>query len=480
MSMTYSQLSALIEEITPNVQGYHVLKCKEFENRMFLLILESKEGRREKLLFCFQNPFLRIHLCQGKIEKKEISSSFGKTLQNYLETSLLISLNICNEDRIVNLEFSKKGIAYHLILELFPKKPNCFLLDPQSHILASLNPDARIHKYCYPKKPLQSLPFHREPLIKTASMNRFIEEHYRQQESLLRFEEDKSKIKQRIGRLLKQREKRLSHLQAEISRCLEWKQRQYEAELLKTYAYQIPKGSDTVTLEDVSDKTKKLVLTLDPRLSIGEEISLRFSQAKNLKIGLSFAEKLKNEQQEHLTHLKELEKSIESISSQEELAPYFSFITKDKPAKQKSQSKTKRDKNSGFLEYETASRLKLYVGKSAEANEKITFSFAKGNDYWFHVAESPGSHVILKTGKSKEVDQESILDAIQLALHYSKVKNQKCVKVLMTQRKFVSKLGKKGQVQISKHKEYDACPDENRFRKLKERKQNGLVEKIPF
>ncbi|MBW2399249.1 MAG: DUF814 domain-containing protein, partial [Deltaproteobacteria bacterium] len=46
-----------------------------------------------------------------------------------------------------------------------------------------------------------------------------------------------------------------------------------------------------------------------------------------------------------------------------------------------------------------------------------------GNDLFFHLDGAPGSHVILRTGGKKDPPSDAVLDACELAVHFSKAKN---------------------------------------------------------
>lgn len=116
--------------------------------------------------------------------------------------------------------------------------------------------------------------------------------------------------------------------------------------------------------------------------------------------------------------------------------------------------KEKEKKELPFREYISETGFKILVGKSSKSNDILTFQYAKGNDLWLHVKDYPGSHVVIMRPKGKEVDQATIEKAVSLACYYSKAKNAAHAEVCLTEKKYVSRLGKKGdgKVQISKQK----------------------------
>ncbi len=78
----------------------------------------------------------------------------------------------------------------------------------------------------------------------------------------------------------------------------------------------------------------------------------------------------------------------------------------------------------------------VLVGTSAKGNRNVTFRLASGEDLWFHAKDIPGAHVIVKTGK-RQVPEEVIVAAAQLAAFFSKARNNPMVVVEMTEKRHV-------------------------------------------
>ncbi len=49
------------------------------------------------------------------------------------------------------------------------------------------------------------------------------------------------------------------------------------------------------------------------------------------------------------------------------------------------------------MHYISSNRYDMYIEKTNLQNEELSFSFANGNDWWFHAKGAPGSHVIVKS-----------------------------------------------------------------------------------
>jgi predicted ribosome quality control (RQC) complex YloA/Tae2 family protein len=89
--------------------------------------------------------------------------------------------------------------------------------------------------------------------------------------------------------------------------------------------------------------------------------------------------------------------------------------------------------------YRSEPGLEIWVGRSDEGNDYLTTRLARGNDLFFHLEGYPGSHVVLRTEGRADPPQEAILDACELAVHFSKLKNASRADVHLTQIKNVKK-----------------------------------------
>ena len=139
-------------------------------------------------------------------------------------------------------------------------------------------------------------------------------------------------------------------------------------------------------------------------------------------------------------------------------------------AKKESLIKPKDEKVKKFKQFKSLSGFPILVGKNAKDNDQLTFQIGNGSDWWFHVSDLEGSHVVVKTGK-KEIDQDTIKEASLLALYYSKAKLEKRGEVVYTQIKYLKKKkgSKSGSVMISKHKKIAIELDKVKIQEIQNR-----------
>ncbi len=66
----------------------------------------------------------------------------------------------------------------------------------------------------------------------------------------------------------------------------------------------------------------------------------------------------------------------------------------------------------------------VLVGKRAGDNDELTFRIAEPRDFWLHVADYSGSHVVIRNPDELDAPPREVLErAAQLAAFYSKAQN---------------------------------------------------------
>jgi predicted ribosome quality control (RQC) complex YloA/Tae2 family protein len=82
----------------------------------------------------------------------------------------------------------------------------------------------------------------------------------------------------------------------------------------------------------------------------------------------------------------------------------------------------------------------ILIGRSGRENDELTFHVASPEDFWFHVADYSGSHVVVRNpSREKELDEDLLVKAAQLAAYFSQARNSSRVEVHYTRRKHVTK-----------------------------------------
>lgn len=451
MSLSYEQILALCQEIKPLLVKGLFVDCVEIGPRKYFLFFE-KAGQFLKVLVSFQDPFLRFHLSNARAEQRE--TEFTRKISEALKGMPLIDLKILNEDRIAAFVFSK----FTLYAEFFPRKSNFYLLNDQKEILVSLNPTSTT-LYSFPAKPLS-----RKEFASSVDNSAHIEAEYAALEAQAEFEKLKQTIRSHLNQTIRRIEKQIQQRSDQMEICKKWEAVQHEGILLQSNLFQLKKGMVQITVSDWEAGGEK-VIELDPRLEPHIEVAKRFRQSKKMQGGLQRAQEDLIRLNEELIKNQQIIGELENVKVLRDLQPFQSISL---PIK----AKTIQEPQSAvpYREYTSSSGVKIWVGKSAAKNDELTFRYANGLDCWLHVIDFPGSHVIIK---SQNPDEETLKDAAELALRYSKAKGKGKAEVGYTQCKFVSRFGKvKGKVQLAKHKVLHIALNETRWKRLKDRGQS--------
>jgi predicted ribosome quality control (RQC) complex YloA/Tae2 family protein len=82
----------------------------------------------------------------------------------------------------------------------------------------------------------------------------------------------------------------------------------------------------------------------------------------------------------------------------------------------------------------------VLVGGSATANDFVTFRLAAGHDFWFHTADYPGAHLVVRNpSRRPDLPPAVLRQAAAVAAHFSRAPGSGPVAVRWTQARFVRK-----------------------------------------
>lgn len=260
-------------------------------------------------------------------------------------------------------------------------------------------------------------------------------------------------IRKIVLRLLARQEKRivrqLSERETELEKAHCWEEWFHQGKLLQSRFFDLKKGLNSIDIPDWNKEMEPTTILLDPLKDPQENLSRYFKQSKKLQKAIPHLEKQVAARREELEQHLIAKNLVETTMEMEFLTQWLPNPTAEKEKKLAREVK----KALPYLEVTSSAGVPIFVGKSGRANDQLTFQIAHGNDWWLHVAGMPGSHVVIR---HPAPDKATIEEAMILAIKHSKAKASGEGEVIVTQKKYVSKVpkGKPGQVQISKHKTY--------------------------
>ncbi len=451
----YALMEVLSKELQARVANFTVVNCFPNDLRRFFLTLQGK-NHQETLFFCFTPPFLRFHLTSSLPPH----SSSSHPLSAFLKGATLKNACLLQHDRILQLTFIIPQGERRLIAEFFSKHPNYYLVQPDGKIVFALHPLVQTH-YLLP--PLRAFTSETSPWFS----HREVDRAYKEIEKQWELNREKQALTHQFSKQMKKLKRKEHDIAENLKECAQWSHIQHEGDLIKAHFASIQKGVSSLIVHDwMTDQPYHL--KLNPAKTPQEEMAARFKRAKKLHLGQEPLTQYLKRIQTELHSLEQQKQKLSLVQTADELAAFKSTLS-FLPTSQTIPSAI--SPSPIYKEYLSTNGVRIWVGKNAKANERLTFQLANGRDWWLHVRGYSGSHVIIRLGKDQEPDSETLKDAMQLALYYSKARLQGEGEICFTQRKYVSRLGKgkAGLVQISKHQTAWIRFDPARWQVLKER-----------
>ena len=182
---------------------------------------------------------------------------------------------------------------------------------------------------------------------------------------------------------------------------------------------------------------EEITIPLDPTLTPAENAQKYFNKYNKQKRTFEALTELIQETADDIHYLESISNSLDIALTEADLIQIKEELMQTGYVRRK-YTKKKEKITSRPMHYISSDGYHMYVGKNNLQNEELTFSFANGNDWWFHAKGAPGSHVIVKTG-GDELPDRTFEEAGRLAAYYSKNRGSDKVEIDYVEKKHVKK-----------------------------------------
>lgn len=207
-------------------------------------------------------------------------------------------------------------------------------------------------------------------------------------------------------------------------------------ELIHTYGYNLAPNSRELTALNYYTN-EEITIPLDPTLTPAENAQKYFNKYNKQKRTFEALTALIQETADDIHYLESISNSLDIALTEADLIQIKEELMQTGYVRRK-YTKKKEKITSRPMHYISSDGYHMYVGKNNLQNEELTFSFANGNDWWFHAKGAPGSHVIVKTG-GDELPDRTFEEAGRLAAYYSKNRGSDKVEIDYVEKKHVKK-----------------------------------------
>ncbi|MDQ3010643.1 MAG: NFACT family protein [Acidobacteriota bacterium] len=278
----------------------------------------------------------------------------------------------------------------------------------------------------------------------------------------------KQKLSSQLGAKLKKQRTLAANLRRERDGFVKAENYQRYGELLLANLHMAVKSEGSFTVTDFYDEAQgQIEIPAADKPTAQEAAEHYFKLSRKAKHGLATInarlpeiEKEIAEQESQLTRLSAVTRAEELKAFS--LQPASPQIARQNKPKSQPGKKPKEEKLSGIRRYRSGDGYEILVGRTDRDNDNLTFRVAKSADLWFHAADYPGSHAVLRNPQRREVPMNSILEAAQIAAKFSQARENAKVAVNYCEKKFVTKLKgfAPGQVRLSSFKTVMVEPKE--------------------
>ncbi|MDI9470487.1 MAG: NFACT RNA binding domain-containing protein [Bacillota bacterium] len=298
-------------------------------------------------------------------------------------------------------------------------------------------PDGRLSELTdFHALPLRHLG-HREaqPTLSVA-----MERYYNERESEERLTQKRTELERQVRRRLERAARREAIHRSDVESSRDHERERELAELLTANLWRLKGGESELVVDDYFDPDLSPVsISLDPHRSPAWNSQRRFREYRRLRERHARASEALAIDLDELAYGASVLETLADAETEAELAVIRSELKDEGWLTEEPQSspakggfharKEARRRGAKAVEdssrplpprsYRTSSGFEILVGRNNTQNDRLTLRTARPDDYWFHVRNSPGSHVILRSG-GQEPDSQSLIEAAEIAAWFSR------------------------------------------------------------
>lgn len=443
--LTANEIAAVVTELSPRVVGGQVQKVREPRPGTLVLSVRAP-GRTTHMVICGAPPAPRISEADDAGETLPEPSHLGRWLRAALKGRRLETLEVLPGERVVILGFE----AGRLVAELTGNSANLYGLSPEGRVQAAAHRstgtrDLRPGRPWHPPeaRPAEARPAEADP-SGTPSAPRFASARAIEEAAGERVARTVGgEVKQARGVVLGRVRKRLENLwgkvAADVGRAEGADRWRRAGELLKTQTHKAKKGQTSVAVTDwYAPETPEITIELDPALDPAANVAKLFARYRKAQSGIVRANARLVEVEAQIAALD----AIEAEHPEAEAEDLIELLRRAKLWRSPAGGGGGGRRNAPpprkpYHVWISSQGERIYVGRGGADNHALTFHIARGNDWWLHIRDAPGAHVVVPMGKGGEPHPETLRDAAALAARHSDLKDEGVVTVTLTRRKHV-------------------------------------------
>jgi predicted ribosome quality control (RQC) complex YloA/Tae2 family protein len=465
-------IADIVAELAPALAGRMMGKVWQLSRVSLAFDFRLSDGR---YLFISVDPTsARLYLFARtvrELEKQSLApSNFALTLRKQLGGARLLGVKKDEGERVVRFTFASYDAVgdthdWTLVAQLTGRAANLLLLDAAGRIVDTLRTPygegQEIADLYQPPPHLEGrqAPARTPPFTRGAhdSLSAASDAYYRELERTRAFDARAAAHRTRLRSLVEKQKKLRRNLEKDLAAHGDADGHKRVGDLLlANIATAERRGSRVYVTDYFAEDVPLVALEIDEHASLQEEAARRFARyTKAKRAAQETAARIETSNAE-LAALEQRQQALERIIEARDAAALEAFDETARGAKG-ARAATSRDGAAGGAHrtkaqikaaeavggarrYRSSDGYEILVGRAAKDNDQLTFKVARSHDLWLHAADYPGSHVIVRNpARGADVPHRTVIEAAQLAAHFSQAKRDAKVSVHYTPRKFLSK-----------------------------------------
>jgi len=461
MSLNASEINLIIKEL--DITGSYIQKIIQPDFHTLIFSVYSPCDKFN-LLISMKPGTSRIHRHSGRIGKAEKLQRFSQFLRSRIMGGKITGFSQPGNDRIIRMDIKKGEERTTLWIRLWGGNSNIIAVGDDNIILDSyyrrpLKGETSGATLVYTPKEKDLSKFPVRPYPTEQSFNSFVDKYYTELENKELVEQLHGQIESLTNRTISKLECRLENAKSLLDKYENFEKYREYGELILANTSVIKKGDTFLETQNYYGDNEIIQIPLDAKLNAAENSDKYFHRYKKAKNGL---ELLKDEARNLDVKLKELCRKQKELLEETDV----DVLTEWYDIEKQSQSKVVLKEIPG-LQFSSGGFM-IIVGRTAKENDALLRKFVRGSDWWLHTRDYAGGYVFIKVEKNKSVPLDVLLDAGNLAVHFSKGKNSHRTDVYYTLVKYLrrAKDGPTGLVIPTQEKNLSVSKDESRLKRL--------------
>ena len=449
--MSLCELRRAVAILDRDCAGARLDKIVQPDARRVVLSLYRAGRGDAHLLFCIEPQSARLSMIASRPAAPPTPPGFAQLLRARLGGAHVVGARIVGGDRQAALRFEGEAGVFELLLAILGPRTNLHLLDAEGRVLGALRPLAETRRDLALgspwKSPASKPPSEGEDRFAAEPDERFfatLEALAAAREGAQETDTLQRRIERALRRALAAIERKVLLLCGDAAAGDVAAALRHQGELLKGAVGSIKRGAREVRVRDFASG-EEVAIPLDPVLSPRDNLEALFAKARKAERRAERALRESGEAEARRDALVALRAEFDALAAGD-VATVAAFAERPEVARllarfaaesaaaisaaAPAESAPKRRVwRLGKQEiparlaprvYRSSSGLEIWVGRSDEGNDLLSTRLARGNDLFFHLEASPGSHVVLRTEGRSDPPAEAVLEAAEIAVHFSK------------------------------------------------------------